>query len=108
MLFGFDLPCGLMFITQTRIGTTTLGHAGTHLGRTFLREGPRHRHQHQRQGHRRQGAEPMTKRRPLFIQQDNGRPILLDYYDGAYDRYAVFGEPGSIRFLSGRLLQRNG
>jgi hypothetical protein len=28
----------------------------------------------------------MTKRRSLFIQQDNGRPILLDCYDGAYGK----------------------
>ena len=28
----------------------------------------------------------MTKRRSLFIQQDNGKPILLDYYDGAYGK----------------------
>ena len=28
----------------------------------------------------------MTKRRSLFIHQDNGRPILLDYYDGAYGK----------------------
>jgi hypothetical protein len=32
------------------------------------------------------GTEPMTKRRSLFIQQDDGRPILLDYYDGAYGK----------------------